>query len=96
MLRVAENLDRSHSQVISRVEVKTRKDHARLELHTNGDAELEFWATGRHIAPFEQVIGRPVRLAMVVNTSPPPVPAEPRRPRAASGPARRRTLRLRH
>jgi exopolyphosphatase/guanosine-5'-triphosphate,3'-diphosphate pyrophosphatase len=94
MLRVAENLDRSHSQVISSVTVRARKDHARLELHTSGDAELEFWAAGRHIAPFEQVIGRPVRLAMVAALGRPSPATEVPRPRASTS-TRRRVSRLR-
>jgi exopolyphosphatase/guanosine-5'-triphosphate,3'-diphosphate pyrophosphatase len=64
MLRVAENLDRSHSQVISGLTVRNRKDDVRLELTASGDAELEMWATGRHVAPFEQVVGHPVRLVL--------------------------------
>ena len=64
MLRVAENLDRSHSQVISDVVLRSVKNALKLELLATGDAELELWATGRHIAPFEQVIGRRVRLVL--------------------------------
>jgi len=64
MLRVAENLDRSHSQVISGVTFRARKERAVLELHAAGDAELELWATGRHVAPFEDVIGVPLRVGM--------------------------------
>ena len=80
MLRVAENLDRSHSQVITGLTVRARKDTARLELVANGDAELEMWATGRHIAPFEEVVGQPVRLVM---TRP---AATPRQKRASPAP----------
>jgi len=64
MLRVAENLDRSHSQVISGVTVKARQGDMRVELAASGDAELEMWATGRHIAPFEEAIGHQVRLVL--------------------------------
>ena len=64
ILRVAENLDRSHSQVISGLVVRARKDAVRLEITASGDAELEMWATGRHVEPFEQVVGRPVKLAL--------------------------------
>jgi exopolyphosphatase/guanosine-5'-triphosphate,3'-diphosphate pyrophosphatase len=64
ILRVAENLDRSHSQVISGLAVRAKKDTMRLELTASGDAELEMWATGRHVEPFEQAIGRPVKLAL--------------------------------
>jgi len=76
MLRVAENLDRSHSQVIAGLTVRARKNRACLELVANGDAELEMWATGRHIAPFEDIVGQPVRLVM---TPAPPAPPKARR-----------------
>jgi exopolyphosphatase/guanosine-5'-triphosphate,3'-diphosphate pyrophosphatase len=64
ILRVAENLDRSHSQVISGVTFRARRERAVLELWASGDAELELWATSRHVAPFEDVIGLPIRVAM--------------------------------
>ena len=64
IVRVAENLDRSHSQVISGLTVRTRKTDVKLELTASGDAELEMWATARHVAPFEDVVGRPVRLVL--------------------------------
>jgi exopolyphosphatase/guanosine-5'-triphosphate,3'-diphosphate pyrophosphatase len=64
ILRVAENLDRSHSQVISGVTFRARRNRAVLELSASGDAELELWATSRHVAPFEGVIGLPMKVAM--------------------------------
>jgi exopolyphosphatase/guanosine-5'-triphosphate,3'-diphosphate pyrophosphatase len=83
MLRVAENLDRSHSQVISGLTVRVRKESARLELLTSGDAELELWATGRHIAPFEAVLGQRVKVVMT------PAPPPPRKVRRRPAPRRR-------
>src|SRR5262245_36724600 len=62
ILRVAESLDRSHAQVISGLELRDRGDDALLQLHTDGDAELEVWATNRYLKPFEEMIGKPVRL----------------------------------
>ena len=63
ILRVAESLDRSHAQVISRLEVQDRGDEALLlQLRTSGDAELEIWAASRHMAPFEKLVDRPVHL----------------------------------
>ena len=63
ILRVAESLDRSHAQVISALELQDHPDDLLLQLRTTGDAELEIWATSRHLAPLERTIGRPVRLA---------------------------------
>jgi hypothetical protein len=68
--------------------VRVRKDSARLELIANGDAELEVWAAGRHIGPFEAVLGQPVKLVMTPAPLPAPTTqrrasaAAPRRPRA--------------
>ena len=62
ILRVAESLDRSHAQVISALEVRDRGDDLLLRLRTSGDAELEMWATHRHLKPFEQLMRKPVTL----------------------------------
>jgi len=62
ILRVAESLDRSHAQPVSGVEVHDRGEDVVIQLHSAGDAELEVWATARHLEPFEQVVGKPVRL----------------------------------
>ena len=63
ILRVAESLDRSHAQVISRLEIQDRGDGAlQMQLRTSGDAELEIWAASRHMAPFEKLVDRPVHL----------------------------------
>jgi exopolyphosphatase/guanosine-5'-triphosphate,3'-diphosphate pyrophosphatase len=62
ILRVAESLDRSHTQNIAGLDLRDRGTDALLQLHTTGDAELEVWATNRHLQPFEQLLGKPVRL----------------------------------
>jgi len=64
ILRVAESLDRSHAQPVSGLEVHDRGGDIVVQLHSSGDAELEVWATARHLEPFEQVVGKPVRLEM--------------------------------
>jgi len=62
ILRVAESLDRSHTQTIASLDFRDRGDDALLQVRTAGDAELEVWATNRHLQPFEQLLGKPVRL----------------------------------
>ena len=62
VLRLAESLDRSHAQVISGLELRDRGEDFLLQLRTSGDAELEVWATNRHLRPFEDHLGKPVRL----------------------------------
>ena len=94
ILRVAESLDRSHTQTISGLEFRDRGDDALLLVHTTGDAELEVWATNRHLQPFEQLLGKPVRLEAAAHAPlerRPVRTAEPAegRPRAA-GPRQQR------
>jgi exopolyphosphatase/guanosine-5'-triphosphate,3'-diphosphate pyrophosphatase len=63
ILRLAENLDRSHAQAITGVELLDRGPDCLLKLRTGGDAELELWAAQRQIKPFEALLGKPVRLS---------------------------------
>jgi exopolyphosphatase/guanosine-5'-triphosphate,3'-diphosphate pyrophosphatase len=72
ILRVAESLDRSHAQPVSGLEVHDRGEDIVIQLHSGGDAELEVWATARHLEAFEQVVGKAVRLE-IAHTEPPPV-----------------------
>jgi exopolyphosphatase/guanosine-5'-triphosphate,3'-diphosphate pyrophosphatase len=61
MVRLAEGLDRSHAQTISGVDVFPRSDDYLVRVRAAGDAELELWAAIRHAAPFEKMLGRPIR-----------------------------------
>ena len=72
ILRVAESLDRSHGQVISGLELQHRPDGMLLRLNADGDAELELWATARHLKPFEELVGASVQLEIAA--PPPSVP----------------------
>ena len=62
ILRLAESLDRSHAQTMTGIELHDRGDDDLLQLRTTGDAELELWAAARHAAPFERMIGKPLRI----------------------------------
>ena len=68
ILRVAESLDRSHGQVISGLELRDQGDAMVLQMQTQNDAELEVWATTRHLGPFQKLVRKPVRLEV----APPP------------------------
>jgi exopolyphosphatase/guanosine-5'-triphosphate,3'-diphosphate pyrophosphatase len=87
ILRVAESLDRSHAQAITALELRDRGEDMLLLVHTGSDAELEVWATNRHLQPFEKLVGKPVRLESassiaVPAAAPEPQPRERQRPRA--------------
>jgi exopolyphosphatase/guanosine-5'-triphosphate,3'-diphosphate pyrophosphatase len=68
ILRLAESLDRSHSQSLSGVELHDRGKDMLLQVRTTGDAELELWAAARHAAPFEQLLGKPLRVEISGHT----------------------------
>jgi exopolyphosphatase/guanosine-5'-triphosphate,3'-diphosphate pyrophosphatase len=61
MVRLAEGLDRSHAQVVAGLDLHQQDDAFFAALRTAGDAELELWAAHRHVAPLEEVLGRPIR-----------------------------------
>jgi exopolyphosphatase/guanosine-5'-triphosphate,3'-diphosphate pyrophosphatase len=61
IVRLAEGLDRSHAQTIAGVDLYPRGDDYLARLRAAGDAELELWAAHRHVAPLEEVLGRPIR-----------------------------------
>jgi exopolyphosphatase / guanosine-5'-triphosphate,3'-diphosphate pyrophosphatase len=61
ILRVAEGLDRSHAQVITRVDLVPRGEEYLMRLRTEGDAELEIWAGHRHTGALERVLKHPIR-----------------------------------
>ncbi len=62
ILRLAENLDRSHAQVLTGLELHDRGEDALLQIRASGDAELELWAAMRNAAAFEKLIGKPLRV----------------------------------
>ena len=63
ILRLAEGLERSHSQVIARLRVKTANKRGKpwhIDVRTTGDAELELWAADRHAAVLSELLGHPI------------------------------------
>jgi len=86
ILRLAETLDRSHSQSLSGVALHDRGEDALLQVRTSGDAELELWAASRQAAPFERLIGKPLRIEVSGTAH----AEQPHRPSRVSGKALRR------
>lgn len=56
MVRLAEALDRSHTQVIDGMTVRATSQTLAIELRTSGDAELEVWAAQRHAGPLADAL----------------------------------------
>ncbi len=61
ILRLAEGLDRSHAQTVAGIDLYPRGDDYLARLRATGDAELELWAAHRHVAPLENLLGKPLR-----------------------------------
>ena len=61
MLRLAEGLDRSHSQPVRSLALDRRGPECVVRLDAAGDAELELWSAPRHASAFEAFLGQPVR-----------------------------------
>jgi exopolyphosphatase/guanosine-5'-triphosphate,3'-diphosphate pyrophosphatase len=62
MVRLAEGLDRSHTQVISRVDVERHKGVLTIRLHGKDDNELELWAARRHAAELAAQLDKDIRI----------------------------------
>ena len=62
MVRLAEGLDRSRAQLVSRVTLTERRGAWTLHLSATADIELEYWAAQRHVAALATMIGQPIHL----------------------------------
>jgi exopolyphosphatase/guanosine-5'-triphosphate,3'-diphosphate pyrophosphatase len=85
MLRIAEGLDRSHSGIVTGVEIQIKRKAITMALVAEGDAELEVWAATRHVEPLARLLGREIRLSIT--------PGAPARPSGRAPRATRRTAR---
>ncbi|MDQ6664968.1 MAG: Ppx/GppA family phosphatase [Acidobacteriota bacterium] len=63
LLRLADNLDRSHAQRVRSIRCFVRNNEVILELDSDKDTGLEAWATERAGEVFRQVYGHPILLA---------------------------------
>jgi exopolyphosphatase / guanosine-5'-triphosphate,3'-diphosphate pyrophosphatase len=62
ILRIAESLDRSHAQIVERVELRPRRDGLKLVVHAKGPVELERWAAQGQLEPLAEVLGRDIEI----------------------------------
>lgn len=70
ILRLAESLDRSHGQVVDRVELQDAGERFRLLVHAHGPTELERWAVSRQTEPMERLLGKPLVVEAAVHDTP--------------------------
>ena len=62
LLRLGECLDRSHAQLVQRVEWTEDGTTGRLRLVAQADTELEVWAAARHAQPLARALGRRIEI----------------------------------
>jgi exopolyphosphatase / guanosine-5'-triphosphate,3'-diphosphate pyrophosphatase len=65
-VRLAEGLDRSHSQVVAALRAVRDDQGLLVRLRPRGDAELELWAADRHAAPLAALLHTPIRFELAV------------------------------
>ena len=63
ILRLADNLNRNREQRIRGVDCRLRDGHVVLQVHSQGDTDLEQWAAERAAEVFQQVYSRSVAVA---------------------------------
>ena len=61
ILRLAEGLDRSHTQVVSTLKVTRDDTGVLIRVRTSGDAELELWAAQHHAAALAALFHTDIR-----------------------------------
>jgi len=72
IVRLAEGLDRSHAQVISRLDVRDDEKQLRIRLHIQGDSELELWAADRHASALATLFGTTIQFELAGKATAPP------------------------
>jgi exopolyphosphatase/guanosine-5'-triphosphate,3'-diphosphate pyrophosphatase len=65
ILRLADNLDRTHDERIHHAEARLRDGEVVVQLHSHSDIDLEQWGAERAGEAFRQVYGRSIALAKV-------------------------------
>ncbi|APG61449.1 exopolyphosphatase [Christiangramia salexigens] len=69
ILRVADGLDRSHYQNVTRLEIKKDEKKINFIITTEGDPELEIWGAERKSKLFEKVTGKKLEIFAVNNSA---------------------------
>jgi exopolyphosphatase/guanosine-5'-triphosphate,3'-diphosphate pyrophosphatase len=64
IVRLAEGLDRSHTQIVSDLGIDLDDARLAIALKVRGDAELELWAANRHAAPLADLFKKPIEFSL--------------------------------
>ncbi|HEX9546928.1 MAG TPA: hypothetical protein VF942_06295 [Acidimicrobiales bacterium] len=64
LLRIADGLDRSHTQAVESIGVKLEPDRVRLVVQARGDIDLELWGLRRKRELFERVFELPLEVEL--------------------------------
>lgn len=62
ILRIAEYLERSKSQVVRSIRVNPAEDPLRIIVHADGDPSVEIWDANRRAGLMKKAFGRPVEI----------------------------------
>ena len=62
ILRLADNLDRSHDQRILALNYRLRNGNVLLQVHSRGDIDLEQWGAERAGESFRQIYNREISI----------------------------------
>jgi exopolyphosphatase/guanosine-5'-triphosphate,3'-diphosphate pyrophosphatase len=62
ILRIVDALDRSHRQVVRRIQVSERGGTLRLRCEAEGNCDLELWGVPGRTQLLEEALGRPIRV----------------------------------
>jgi exopolyphosphatase/guanosine-5'-triphosphate,3'-diphosphate pyrophosphatase len=62
LLRIAEYLERSKSQVVRSLSVDFAADPLEITVHADGDATVEIWDANRRTGLFRKAFGRDVQI----------------------------------
>lgn len=65
ILRVADGLDRSHYQNVTKLEIQNGAEKVKFLISTQGDPELEIWGAERKSELFEEVTGKKLEIYAV-------------------------------
>jgi exopolyphosphatase/guanosine-5'-triphosphate,3'-diphosphate pyrophosphatase len=61
MVRLAEGLDRSHTEVVGRLTARSGRDGLTFRMASKGNADLELWAAARHATALEEQLETTIR-----------------------------------